>query len=197
MQKILIFRQGYYPNDVENTDSLYTNYDPTVIKSDTPDYQATATVCGGLDDTDVGEISIYGSTETFESDYFTLNHVGYIFAEVSGTYTFSFSSVDDIALLWLGDTAYSGWTRDNADMVAVYGATTASTATTYALVQEEYLAFRIVFGQAQGAVDFYFSVAAPDGTIILNSDTTDSPYLVQYSCDGTTAPAFPAFGSET
>lgn len=69
--------------------------------------------------------------------------------------------------------------------------------TTYALEAEEYLAFRIVFGQAQGAAVFQFSVTAPDGTVILDSNTEDSPYLVQYSCDGTTAPEFPAFGSET
>lgn len=156
-------------------------------------------MCGGLDEGDVDNISIYGSTETFESDYFTLNHVGYIFAEVSGIYTFTFTSVDDIAFLWLGDNAYSGWTRNNANMYAVHSSSSATgdATTTYTLVAEQYLAFRIVFGQAQGAVEFFFSVAGPDGTIILDSDTEDSPYLVQYSCDGTTAPAFPAFGSET
>lgn len=145
----------------------------------------------------MGTISIYGSSETFQSDYFTLNHVGYLYAEVSGSYTFTFSNVDDIALLWFGSTAYSGWTRDNADMIATDDENDAGATMTYTLTEEEYLPFRIVFGQAQGPVDFYFTVAAPDGTIILDSDTENSPYLVQYSCDGTTAPAFPAFGSET
>lgn len=188
--------QGYYPNNEYNSDTDYSDYDPTVIKTETPDYQSTASVCGGIDDSDSTDISIYGSSETFSSNYFTLNHVGYLFAEVDGTYTFSFSGVDDIALLWLGNYAYSGWTRDNAHLSAVYGVDREAT-TTYTLEAEEYLAFRIVFGQAQGAAVFQFSVTAPDGTVILDSSTEDSPYLIQYSCDGTTAPAFPAFGSET
>jgi hypothetical protein len=43
---------------------------------------------------------------------------------------------------------------------------------------------------------FQLSVTAPDETVILDSDTPNSPYLVQYSCDGTTAPPYPAFSQE-
>jgi len=192
----LTFLKAIYPNSVYNSDNLYRNYDPTVIKSESPEYQATASVCGGLYADNVGQISIYGSTQTFESDYFTLNHVGYIFAQTSGTYTFALTQPDDIALLWLDQNAYSGWTRDNADAIAVIHGNPSASATVD-LVQGQYLPFRIVFGQAQGAVSFYLSVTAPDGTVILNSNTPGSPFLVQYSCDGTSAPAFPAFGSET
>ncbi|KAH0387173.1 hypothetical protein E4T50_15899 [Aureobasidium sp. EXF-12298] len=189
-------RWAIYPNNVYNSDNTYSQYDPTVIKPQAPEYQTTASVCGGLYESDVGQISIYGSTQTFESDYFTLNHVGYIFAQTSGTYTFTLTQPDDIALLWLGSNAYSGWTRDNADATAViFGNPSASA--TVDLVQGQYLPFRVVFGQAQGAVSFYLTLTAPDGTVILNSDTSNSPFLVQFSCDGTSAPAFPAFGSET
>ncbi|KAG9565831.1 hypothetical protein KCU71_g3916, partial [Aureobasidium melanogenum] len=189
-------RWAIYPNSVYNSDNMYSGYDPTVIKSESPEYQATASVCGGLYESDVGQISIYGSTQTFESDYFTLNHVGYIFAQSSGTYTFTLTQPDDIALLWLGSNAYSGWTRANADATAViFGNPSASA--TIDLVQGQYLPFRIVFGQAQGAISFYLSVAAPDGTVILNSNTPNSQFLVRFSCDGTLAPEFPPFGSET
>ncbi|KAH0038681.1 hypothetical protein KCU78_g1444, partial [Aureobasidium melanogenum] len=136
-----------YPNSVYNSDNIYSGYDPTVIKSESPEYQATA-------------------------------------------------SPDDIALLWLGSNAYSGWTRANADATAViFGNPSASA--TIDLVQGQYLPFRIVFGQAQGAISFYLSVAAPDGTVILNSNTPNSQFLVRFSCDGTLAPEFPPFGSET
>ncbi|CAD0093002.1 unnamed protein product [Aureobasidium mustum] len=184
------------------TSTSTVNYCPTPPSCNnegirwTPEYQATASVCGGLYANDVGEISIYGSTQTFESDYFTLNHVGYIFAQSSGTYTFTLTQPDDIALLWLGSKAYSGWTRANADATAVIVGRPSASATVD-LVQGQYLPFRVVFGQAQGAVSFYLTLTAPDGTVILNSDTPDSPFLVQFSCDGTSAPAFPAFGSET
>jgi hypothetical protein len=193
---LLISDQAIYPNSEYNSDSFYSSYNPAVIKPRTPLYEATASICGGLYQNDVGQVSIYGSTRTFQSDYFTLNHVGYIFAQSSGTYTFTLSQPDDIALLWLGSNAYSGWTRDNADATAViFGSPSASA--TVNLVQGDYLPFRIVFGQAQGAISFYLSLTAPDGTVILDSNTPDSRFLVRYSCDSTSAPAFPAFGSET
>ncbi|KEQ69416.1 hypothetical protein M436DRAFT_55739, partial [Aureobasidium namibiae CBS 147.97] len=192
-------RWAIYPNEVYNDvyyNSFYSDYDPAVIKSTPPWYQATASVCGGLNQGAVGQVSIYGSTRTFQSDYFTLNHVGYIFAQSSGTYTFTLSEPDDIALLWLGSKAYSGWTRGNADATAViFGSPSASA--TVNLVQGDYLPFRIVFGQAQGEISFYLSLTAPDGTVILDSTTPDSKFLVRYSCDGSSAPEFPAFGSET
>jgi len=161
-----------------------------------PWYEATASICGGLNKNEVGRTTIYGSTVDFQSDYFTLNHVGYIFAQASGLYTFTISQPDDIALLWLGSKAYSGWQRGNADAIAVISGRPSASASVY-LQQGEYLPFRIVFGQAQGAISFYLSLTAPDGTVILDSNTPDSKFLVRYSCDGTSAPAFPAFGLET
>ena len=72
-----------------------------------------------------------------------------------------------------------------------------STATaTYTLKAGEYLPYRIFFGQMGGPVKFSFSIKAPDGTVILDSNTAESEFIVQYSCDGVTAPAFPAFGQE-
>ncbi|KAI5196673.1 hypothetical protein E4T39_07676 [Aureobasidium subglaciale] len=193
-------RWGYYPNYENNNigdgDDYYSNYDPTVIKSETPDYQSTATVAGGLNQNTVSDISIYGSSQTFHSDFFTLNHVGYIFAQNTGTYTFTLGNVDDIVLLWLGDTAVRGWTRGNANALAIYSSQPTASAS-IDLVQGQYLPFRVVFGNAQGAISFSLQLAAPDGTVILDSNTQDSKFLVQYSCDGVAAPAFPAFGSET
>lgn len=162
----------------------------------TPVYESTASVCGGLNLDYVTELSIYGSSQTFNSEYFSLNHVGYIFAQVTGTYTFTLSNVDDIVFLWHGDKAISGWTRGNADVTAIYSVLPTSSGTVD-LVQGQYLPFRIVFGNAQGAIKFTVQLAAPDGTVILDSNTQDSKFLVQYSCDGVAAPVFPAFGSET
>jgi hypothetical protein len=113
-------------------------------------------------------------------------------------FTFNFDVPDDAVWMWLGPNAYSGWTRANADVfvgAAYYGATAQSFSTT--LVEGEYVPLRILFAQAQGGMSFYFSITAPDGTVVLDSNTQDSPYLVQYSCDGVTGPAFPAFGAET
>lgn len=52
-------------------------------------------------------------------------------------------------------------------------------------------------GKSQEDGTFGYSIAAPDGTVILDANTGPSIDLVQYSCDGTTAPPYEPFGSET
>lgn len=116
-----------------------------------------------------------------------------IFAQVAGTYTFSLTNPDDIVFLWLGQHAQSGWNRGNAAALATLGT---SATTTYTLEAGQYLPFRIFFGQQGGPVRFAFSINAPDGIPILDSNTSESDFIVQYSCDETTAPPFRAFGQE-
>jgi hypothetical protein len=106
------------------------------------------------------------------------------------------NNVDDIVFLWLGDKALSGWTRGNADATAIISGVSSASASPE-LISGQYLPFRIVFGNAQGAVKFNFRLTAPDGTVILDSNTSASEFLVRYSCDGTSALPFPDFGSET
>lgn len=185
----------------------------------TPDYDSTTTEVGGISEPAGSYVPIYGSAQDYPASYFVLNHRGYvgialieirnrmndfsltrllqIFAQVTGTYTFTTSNADDIVFLYLGQNAYKGYTRDNADATAVccsYPGNTASA--TIALVQGQYMPFRIVFGQQGGPVIFSLSVTAPDGTVILDSNTQNSPFVVQYSCDGTSAPAFAPWAQE-
>ena len=115
---------------------------------------------------------------------------------MSGAYTFSLSVPDDISMMWVGPTAYSGWSRDNANMLNYYGSGATKTYQVD-LVEGEYYALRIMFGQAQGGAVFAASITAPDGAVILDSDSSPSLYLVQYSCDGVFAPEYAVFGSET
>lgn len=99
-------------------------------------------------------------------------------------------------MIWIGETAYSGWTRGNANVLSHYGS---GATQTYQidLVEGEFYALRIMFGQAQGGAVFAASITAPDGTVILDSDSGIGPYLVQYSCSRVSAPEYPAFESET
>lgn len=167
-----------------------------MFKTRTPLYQNVTYTIGGFNypASQPVIISFYNSTQTFESDYIAINHVGYVFAQVSGTYVFSISKSDDITLLWVGANAYSGWSRANANIVNPYGAGTSTYSVN--MVAGNYYPIRIWFGNAQQAIVFQATLTAPDGTVILTSNSKKSPYLVQYSCDGS-APAFPAFGSET
>jgi hypothetical protein len=65
------------------------------------------------------------------------------------------------------------------------------------LVAGQYYALRIMYANAQGDADFGYSITAPDGTVIVDASTGASIDIVQFSCDGTTAPPYAPFGSET
>lgn len=162
----------------------------------TPECTGVTNSLGGFDyPENPNGVTIYGQCTLSSSAFFTLNQRGYIYAQESGAYTFSASNIDDIVELWIGSTAYSGWTRANANLdQAIFQSAQPFTIT---LTAGQYYPVRIVFGQAQGAAAFDMTVTAPDGSVFLGPDSGASPYLISYSCDGTTAPAFPTFGQET
>jgi hypothetical protein len=60
----------------------------------------------------------------------------------------------------------------------------------------QWLPIRIMWANGGGPGIFSISIMAPDGTELIGPDLTSSPYLVQYSCDGT-SPQYPAWNSET
>lgn len=187
-----------------NNDGSYSTFDSTFMKSTAVGGQGTAnliyssvtTTAGGINNhCDGYTISVYGSSTTIPCKYFALDHRGYIFAEKTGTYTFFVYNIDDIFLLWTGPTAQAGW--DNTNTALTVNENASNGTLSVALTQGEYLPIRFVFGQAQGYAIFGMSVTGPDETVILDSATSGSPYVVQYSCDGTSAPQFAgAFGQE-
>ena len=146
-------------------------------------------------------ITVYGSSQSVPCQYFALDHRFYFFAPLTGSYTFTFSGIDDIAILWSQALAQSGWTRSNANLVTTHMPFRDGQGTyTITLTAQQYLPLRVVFANAQGAAGFQFAITDPNGTRIVDSSASrsSSPYLVQYSCDGTSAPRFAgAFGQET
>ncbi|KAJ5807814.1 hypothetical protein N7474_009083 [Penicillium riverlandense] len=180
-------------NSVVCSGRPYT-WDPTDIKSKNPPYTSTTSYIF-LESDGSTYISIYGSTTEFETQYIALNHRGYIYAEVSGDYTFTSPGVDDIIFFWSGPKAVSGWTESNADATNYYCGPGASF--NMPLLSGQYYPFRIVYANAETNSFENITITAPDGTVILGATSPASPYIVQYSCDGTSAPPFPAFGDES
>lgn len=142
---------------------------------------------------------IYGVSEP-EVYAYAVQQRGYIFATKSGPYTFSASKVDDNLYMWLGAQAYSGWTSSTAQIHTTFdGSTYTYGSATYSptLTAGNYYAFRIAFHHNGGPGGFDFTVTTPSGVQILSPGSGASISVVQYSCDGTTAPEFPPFGQET
>lgn len=195
-----------------------STFNPTLLKTVTPGFSNVTTMMGGIDVTASGKISVYDSSYTFTSTYFALDREstlstdvrrdyiadcldrGYLYAPTNGTYTFNVTGVDDLVLIWLGTNAYSGWTRANANEIVAYNQTAGHAGLgvfTYTMTAASYNPFRIVFAQGQGAAVFSISIKSPDSTVLLDSKTSSSPYVLTHSCDNTTAPAYAAWGKET
>ena len=171
----------------------YPDFTPEIFKNRAPEYSGyTKTV--GLTDTS----TIYGRTPS-DYQYVTVNHRGYIFAEQTGEYTFTMPVVDNIGLLWVGTNAYYGWIRTNANIVQTWVAANSGQPKQYkgTLTAGRYYAFRAMYANSGGPGNFKLSITGPDGKVIIDDKTTDSPVIVQFSCDGVSAPKFQDFGAET
>jgi hypothetical protein len=134
------------------------------------------------------------STYTQSIGLAAVDHRGYLFAPLEGEYTVTAEQNDNIVLIWLGTDAYSGWTRGNADLESTYPNPPSSTTVTLSAAQ--WLPIRVMWANGGGPGTFSISITAPDGTELIGPDMASSPYLVQYSCDGT-SPQYPAWNSET
>ena len=75
-------------------------------------------------------------------DCYVLNHQGYIFAQQTGTYTFTASKVDDARVLWVGPKAYSGWIRSNGDLDIAINNEGSNGSFTYDMITCQYVPVR-------------------------------------------------------
>lgn len=182
-----------YGNDVGNMDATYT-------KQLTPTYNSTTNLGIGIYGSEWASVSLYGSSQTYSDNYFYLSHKGYFYAQVTGNYNFTIKDANDVAYVWMGENAFTGWTGgpNGGNYVAkarcCWPPENTNT-TTYYLEAQTYVPFRIVLGQQDGSTSLGLTITAPDGTVILETGK-ESDYVVQYSCDGT-APPFPDWGDET
>ena len=144
------------------------------------------------------DTTIYGNPNKFKTDYFVVNHRGYLFARQSGVYNFMSKSPDDISMVWIGPNAYSGYSNATGNWILRLPYGQGNTVAKANLTQGQYYPLRVIYANAQQAAGLHFEVYAPDGSAVIDSDgTADANYLVQYTCDNTTAPRYSAWGKET
>ncbi|KAG8668293.1 hypothetical protein FPOAC2_07599 [Fusarium poae] len=194
------FDWGYYSNPAQNTDTTYSNFVPESFKQESLLLDGTSRRIGGLYESQNGVSGpIYGSRSDVPLNYFALNHHGYLYTCEAGTYKFDIPYANDAVYLWLGAKAYAGWTSGNADAKALYNQPdhiAGSASFQVNLPASTYIPIRFVYGQAQYGGGFTFKVTDPNGQVLVGDDVDSSLYVVRYSCDGVTAPAYPPFGQE-
>lgn len=205
-----VFNNPYPRNSAYN----YVSFDPTYMKAPSAGgngtqnvyYSSTTGMAGGLNSSNVNgnTVSIYGSSYKVPLWNFAVSHRGYIKASAPGAYTFQFSNIDDIVLIWTGTNAKTGWTRGNADAVAYWnqpspGQTSGQGSATakYTLAKGQYLPFRIIYANGGGPFAFDVTVTNPKGATILGSSSKPNSGVEIQSCSNNKAPMFPyAFGQE-
>ncbi len=165
-------------------------WDPNSLTSGTPQHVGKTTNVGLRDTND-----IYGNKPT-DPAHVAVSHRGYIYAKAAGEYTFTIPICDNDAMLWVGPKAYSGFTEANKDIAQGWVSTGGQpVAFKMTLERGKYYPIRLIFTNWGGPGNLAFEIKAPDGSVILDSTTGASEYLVRFSCDETSAPKFPPFGS--
>lgn len=132
--------------------------------------------------------------------YWDWQHRGFVYAGVSGDYTFTLpSGVDDDLFVWVGDDTVvrSTYSLDNAALV--YRLDTAAlvdsaSSFVYTANAGEYIPLRIQFSQDTGPWLFGVTITSPDGSTILDGNNQSSA-LVRFACDGST-PEWLPWGAE-
>jgi len=142
---------------------------------------------------------VYGQNVSLTN--LVMGHTFYIYAgHGTGHYTVMFPNIDEIAFLWGGAKAVSGWNRTTADAIQYSSGTSKQAVVSYFLTQGTYFPVRIQYANALGAATLSVNMWAPDGTAIEYSNVNTgyiSPIIVTKPCNAALAPAFPPWGSET
>jgi hypothetical protein len=182
--------------------SGYPKFNPTVYKSAKPSQTGVTSYIAEFNSAS-NNVAYYGQSTATQS--WVLDHTFYVFARQDGYYSFNIPYTDDIQMVWYGDKAVSGWSRDNADIVQFWsnqiGVQTPQTVAVY-LTAGSYLPIRVMFGNGGGAGEMAFNIYAPDGSTILASNRglgtgSSSIDIVRFPCDATLGAKFPVWGSET
>ncbi|GAO14800.1 hypothetical protein UVI_02005290 [Ustilaginoidea virens] len=162
----------------------FAEFDPSAFKIQAPEHSGRT---NSLIITDPRRL--YG--EAIATNLAAVIHQGFLLAPETGNFTFIFGQADDIALVWLGNLAYSGWTRANADIERTYIPPPGDeTRTVRHLEQGTYYPVRVAWGDKGGNVALSVKIVAPNGTELTGQD---GGYFRTEACDGSYG-KFPAYG---
>lgn len=187
-----------WPSNVRNDNRKFTTFRPArAFKKTPPDVSGRIPFAGGISVVDEeDEINVYNSGYVHTASFLAIAHRGYIYGAEAGTYTVTFSQIDDGLFFWAGPRAYQGWKRGN-QVITVIVPVSNTGSYKVEVGANEYVPIRFIFGAGQGATGFSVKITSPSGVVVLSDKTKASEHIVAYSCDLTTAPRFDLWGEES
>ncbi|OAR00906.1 hypothetical protein LLEC1_07299 [Akanthomyces lecanii] len=167
----------------------YKSFSPAYFKKQPPVYSATLQTAIFITDQKTNK----GFNPLFSNA--AAGYRGFLFACRAGRYRFNSPYSDDITIMWFGDKAYDGYTRENADIVQAYYGDNRPKTISRDLAAGTYYPIRVLWGNTGGASDLSLRIYGPDGEDISGADQKGEHYLTTEACDGTYAP-YPPWGQE-
>ncbi|UQC76393.1 uncharacterized protein CLUP02_17906 [Colletotrichum lupini] len=146
----------------------------TVLSGQNPDNTGRTTTIGLAQQCATMTRTVYGTTTSGQSQFMIVQHIGYFHPATSGTYTFSFSNVDDGVHLCLGNNAKTGFTNANVNKNVDYYVTNSAGTYTFTATAGQYYPIRLLFVNAQQCGSFTFSLTDPAGASFARRTSTRS-----------------------
>ncbi|KAL2673527.1 hypothetical protein Neosp_011969 [[Neocosmospora] mangrovei] len=175
-----------YDNPYYNSDILdYADFDVTHFHGATPLFEGTTDRVGIAQGQNpyYPPIKVYDDSEAIFLQYKAISHVALLYAPYSGDYEISVPVSDEITLVWVGDKAISGWTRENADVEQRYHYETREPQVVRIHLEAgSYNNLRILWANGQGEFSFILSIKAPNGDVIVDGTESNTDYLVRFPC---------------
>lgn len=149
-----------------------------------------------------GPLQFSGVSAPADTDmqYNVLQYRGYLIPSMAGEYTVEFDLVDDMAVVFVGDAAVTGFNVNQALLGAnLFGPPAMSQQATINVDDADVgkaLPFRIYWANGGGPAGLLASISDPTGAVILGEGSPKNQQIVS-SCDaGSLAPAWPAWDAE-
>ncbi|OAQ61423.1 GLEYA adhesin domain-containing protein [Pochonia chlamydosporia 170] len=164
--------------------SNYTTFDPSYFKT-----------AETLDTRIVDEVYVRDDGKNKTLANAALEYRAFLFACQDGEFRFNSPRSDDITIMWFGEKAYEGWTRDNADIIQFYYGENKPIDVTRSIKAGTYYPIRVMWGNTGGAADLSLRIYAPDGRELFGHGHEGASYLTTEACDGSYE-KYPPFGEQ-
>lgn len=101
------FMTNPYTRSLSSDDPTYSSFAAAAFQTETPSVNGSTDFVQVPHQASGSEVVVYGNANQ-SMDHVAIVHRGYLYARLTGNYTFTFPLSDDISLLWIGSNSKNG-----------------------------------------------------------------------------------------